>query len=395
MKCYQKKFAISVIMVTIVFSVLNSCGRNPKEPVANQKIKLNPTQSEQIKLSEIFSTANVYIFNTNDIVYYRPDKMIVKNGLYFMLSKNMIIVCNEQGDLVLNLSKRGNGPGEYLRIDDFQVEDNGNIIINDNDGRQLISYNLQGEHVNTIHHNLYSQNFIKIKDKIFINSGDFSRAETDYRVNVWNESNQTIEERYIKREKDAEYVHVTEYTNFSIFNDTLSYSHSFSNIICQLVNGQAIPRIEIDFGKHNLPKNYMKDFNDMRVFMENLWKSTYASRIDGYSEGSNFLFFAYTYQDKRPFCWLSKKDNKIYHFDKFEDDLLFPGIIQKTGYEVLPIFIDENYYYISMEAYRFIEFYNKIKKTNDKKWENQKLMDRIYNQINEESNALIIRYKIK
>ena len=396
MKYFIKYIWIFLIVVSAISSWFISCKNSKKEPFDSQIIKLIPTKLEQIKFSQIFSSVEIFIFGTNDeIIYVRPEKIIVKNNLFYLLASKMIIVWDEKGNLVLNISHIGNGPGDYIGIDDFQVEDNGNIIVNDNAGQKMIRYNSRGEYINTINHGLNARNFIKINEMLYINSGDLGGYQSEYKVHAWNETNKKIEKRYLKRGPEAKYFGVLEYTNFSYFNDTLSYSQSFSNTIYQLTDNNAIPRLFIDFGKHNLPKGYAEDFTDMSSFMQSFGNSGYASRIDGYREGNNYLFLAYSYKEKRPFLWLSKIENVIHHFNEFEDDFLFPSVIQNTGYHCLPIFIDEDDVYFSIDAYRFIELYDSIKKIDNQKLEYQILIKSIYDRINEDSNSLIIKYKIK
>ena len=385
------------ILIVIVYSVFFvRCKESTKEPYSSQIIKLNPAKTEQIRFSQLFSSAEVFTFNNyDDVVYAKPSKIIVKNNLVYMLASRMILVWNLNGDLLLNISRKGNGPGEYIGINDFIVEDNGYIIVNDNGGKKMIRYNDQGEYVNTINHKLNSYNFTKIKDELYINAGDLGGAQSDYKIHVWDETKNIITNRFLKKGKESSYFGVLEYSNFSFFNDTLSYSQAFSNIIYQLTDNAAIPRLVIDFGNNNLPKGYAGEFNDMFSFMESFMSSNYASYIDGYMEGNNYLFLSYSYQGKKPFLWLSKEDHAVHHFDKFEDDFLFPGVIQNTGYQFFPIFMDENAFYFSIDAYRFMELYNSINIIEDQEWENKILLKSIYDQINEESNTLIIKYKIK
>ena len=206
-------FFLSVVSI-IIGSSLISCKRSTKEKVG-RKIEIIPTNSKQVKLSQIFSSADVLNLNLNDIVYSKPKKMIIKDDHFFMLSRSTIIVCNTNGDLILHIARRGNGPGEYIGITDFHVEDNGDIIINDREGRKMIRYNSQGEYINTINHNLLSYNFIKLNDKIYLNSGNLINAESKYRINVWDEVENTLEQGYIMQDKELGYLSVMEYTNFS------------------------------------------------------------------------------------------------------------------------------------------------------------------------------------
>ena len=181
-------------------------------------------------------------------------------------------------------------------------------------------------------------------------------------------------------------------TNFSCFADTLSYSQSFSNIIWHLTDQKAIPRLQIDFGKHNMPKDFVEQHTNLRSLAAGWAKSSYATRIDDYCEGERYLFFTYAYNGRQPFVYWFKDKDVVLQFDEFEDDLLFPSVSQETNYKLLPILMNEDYVYVSMDAYRFKELYEETKRKN-KDWSYRTLLDSIDNQLTDDSNTLIIRYK--
>lgn len=383
----------------IILAVFCQCKNAEKGSSHIQKIVISPSEAHEIKTSQLFTSADMIELKSDDsLVYVKPTKLVVKNNKYYFKSKNMIIVYDSCGNYDSSLFKKGNGPGEYINISDFHIEDNGNIVINDREGRKLMYYTGNGQFLKSINHGLLSYIFFKKKNKIYLNSGNLMDAK--YRVNLLDEKNSRITATFLKQEESMAYLSVIEYTNFSFFEDTLSYSHTFSNTIYQLKENEAIPRIEIDFGKNNLPDDFVTEYQDLRTFMDAFQKSNYASRIDGYHEGKNFLFFLYSFQNTRSFVWVSKQHNLIYNFNRIEDDLLFPEISHKTSYNLLPICINDDYLYVSIEAFEFIDLYNQIKeKMSVKEWngyiKKRPDIERIYSNIREDSNALILRYKQK
>lgn len=396
-------FLLSIILVIGMFA---SCQNSRKELVV-QKLEINPNETAQIQLSQLYSEVEIINLNESNEVFARPNKLIAKNNCLYLLSGPAIWVYDFDRKLKLNLIRRGNGAGEYLGIADFQIEDNGDILINDLDGRKMIRYNAKGEHLNTINHGLLSYNFIKIDDVVYLNSGVLLNNKSSYRVNCWDEKTASLTHGYIKQDKNLSYLSVIEDKNFSGFNDTILYCQSFSNTIFRLTNEEAIPYLKIDFEACSMPESFPKEYSQLRPFMEDIRLSGYASRIDGYYENAQYRFFMYSYKDLRPFVWHSKQTDQIFHFSLFEDDLLFPGIVQETGYNSKPVFMDGNYVYVSMEAYLFKELYEKhsaqslqatVQITASEKLQKspyQQTLNEIYNTLDINSNTLIIRYKIK
>lgn len=266
--------------------------------------------------------------------------------------------------------------------------------VNDREGRKLLQYSMSGEHLQTVKHGLLSYNFFLRGKDLYLNSGDLINSQSKCRVNVWNAEKGNIENQFIEQKAGWGYVSVLETTNFSCFDDTLSYAQAFSNTIYQLNDNRETPRVYVDFGKCNMPENYVSRHANLRLLMEDLKNSGYASRMDGYYEGKEYLFFMYSYKDQRPFVWYSKKKKEVYDFIAFEDDFLFPSVKQETGYKSLPVLVDDDYVYVSMDAYRFRELYDEaVAKNAD--WTCREKLYTLYNRLTDDSNALIIRYKIK
>lgn len=158
-------------------------------------------------------------------------------------------------------------------------------------------------------------------------------------------------------------------------------------------------RVVLDFKSNNVPIEYYERFKDLTEFISAFKKTNYVSIFDGYQETLRYMFISYSFQNKRPFLIIDKKYNKIYNFNSYEDDLLFPSVFQKTGYDSLPCLIDDHYFYVFIDSYKFIELFENLKNniSNDKylKYiQNNTQAYNIYKNISPEDNPILIKYKL-
>jgi hypothetical protein len=352
-----------------------------------REINVSTKENNKINLSTLFKSVEALEFEEIDELYYiKPTKLIVKNDMYYFLSGDMIIVYNSDA-YEFTLFNKGEGPGEYINISDFFVDDDENIVINDREGRKLIYYDKQGKHIKDIKHGLLSYNFIKLDHLVYMNSGNLLNGDIKCKVNTVDERTGEIVDNYLKQNEKTGYLSIIEYTNFSFFSDTLSYSQSFSNVIYHLKDGVAIPRLKIDFRGNNLPESFSENYTNLMEFVDDFKKSNYASRIDNYRESDSYLSFIYSYTDEYFNVFFDKRNNKVYNFKSYYDDFLFPDIEQKKSYDLLSIFADENSFYFSIEASYFMDM---CKKSNNI----SPVAEKIYSNITEDSNAIILKYNL-
>jgi len=121
---------------------------------------------ERINLSQLFDSVKYIILDNSDncligeiskIVYY-------DNRFYVLDVQQMIIfVFSDTGEMIFKIDKRGQGPGEYRYLTDFDVRDN-RIVIFDR-FNQLLEYDLNG--------NFVKKNPVSIPGRSFIINGDY------------------------------------------------------------------------------------------------------------------------------------------------------------------------------------------------------------------------------
>jgi len=149
------KYSITFITFSILVSCNNKVNKN-LEFDANEpsnileitiKDKNNVTKYKGKELPEFIDTI-WYMSLTDSVLIGEVSKLYFLNDTFFIFDKltKSIIVVNNKGKLVTYLNAQGKGPEEYLAINDFTVNsDSREIVIHDNDSKQLLYYNFKGE----------------------------------------------------------------------------------------------------------------------------------------------------------------------------------------------------------------------------------------------------------
>ena len=131
----------------VVFLVIVSCSSFRESPKSDGIfIDLNKTVSQSV--NNIFKRVELIPLETNDkSTLAEIKKVVFHNGHYYILNfqKNAIVIFDEKGKFSRKFERIGKGPGEYLGIDDFEINPyTGNLELMQVDGR-LMTYSISGD----------------------------------------------------------------------------------------------------------------------------------------------------------------------------------------------------------------------------------------------------------
>lgn len=175
------------------------------------------------------------------------------NYIYILDQKtNTLKVFDMLGNYVQSIGKRGNGPGEFLAINTFYInEQNRTINLFDPLKQAVMRYDLFGKYIESIKFpdpvlGLISRATCFGKDKVFcftnpnwlVNSGYFIIDENDYTI---------IEKIYqypFEMEKQMAFMLMTH--PYSMYNDDLLFVSLFSNTITLYANGEKEPLFQVE-----------------------------------------------------------------------------------------------------------------------------------------------------
>jgi len=120
---------------------------------------------------------------TNDCLIGAPHKVLIKNEKIYVgdFNKAMaLFVFDMHGKYIHKISRRGQGPQEYISFRDFDINKNGDIYMFDMFGSKIVIYDSKGEFIKNIKFDYYFNSFCLWDNKIYLSklwgNGDKSIA---------------------------------------------------------------------------------------------------------------------------------------------------------------------------------------------------------------------------
>ncbi len=208
-----------------------------------------------------WDSVNYVLLDSSDSEYLlsSADKVIFRDGNFYILDwiKRKLLVFDGGGFPVKYIARRGRGPGEYLQITDFDIDDSGNIWIWDGQKDRMLCYDSDGTFVKDITPGFDARLFKCIGTDGFV----FELASWDkseYRGNELLVSDRELNVR-------AAFVEYGEYIDtdyelasmgFSDNNGTVIYHQPIDDDVYELKEGIPVKKYHFDFGSKSVPDKY-------------------------------------------------------------------------------------------------------------------------------------------
>ena len=260
--CYNKSLKDSIIEIIDLSEALASKGM--------------PT-----KISE-YADEIQYCFleTTDECLIDKIDKVMVDDSLIFIFNKKQFFVFNISGKFERIIGKMGKGPGEYLRIMDFTINaDDDLIYIFDSDQRKVISYNYFGELGIEFKLNSSPTCIASLNNEFLIFSWvkpDFI-GNDNYGFSKYTMNGNLISKMFNREGENAESsMPSTFLTRLNYYCDSLTYWEINLDTIYRInESGKIIPRYRIDYKRNTQSK-------DMNKISENVFRYSYFMETDKY-----------------------------------------------------------------------------------------------------------------
>ena len=145
---------------------------------------INRQEIEEEKyLSSVFKNSKIIRLETTEesLIGHRINKIKKVNGNYFISYNDLaLVVFDNQGKFLYKIQREGNGPGEYIMLQDFDILPSGNIVITDS--RKLLFYSSTGEFIKTVPMDIICFNLKAIDEDNFL----IRASRADYIVYLIN-----------------------------------------------------------------------------------------------------------------------------------------------------------------------------------------------------------------
>lgn len=277
-----------------------------------------------------------------------PSKIVKHNNRLFLLDKSTktILVYTMQGDYLFSINKHGQGPGEFMAINNFFIADN-NLTLIDHQLLKLLSFSTDtGKFIREKKFPTTDfSNFIKHDAHyLVLNPPLDNKKESDkFLLTVMNDKFKT-QSRYLPY-KGGSNILFSSGEAFQLVAGEISILPTYSQTIYGFKEGKIYPKLTLDFGNHNMDRNELlsnpKYTSDPLSFPKRL-KELPSIYFLNNIESEQYHWFFYSYKGDRYSSLFKKKDGLVYSIKNC--------LPSELNFAELPIgVIDDRYAFIAIE----------------------------------------------
>ena len=178
-----------------------------------------------------------------------PSKVLIRDNKIYVADNRTtmtLFVFDINGKFLFKISKRGQGPNEYISFKDFDIQTNGDIYIHDSFGKKFVVFNSEGVFQRSIKVDDFFTDFCLFDDKIYL-SEPLEYGKMLAALAVYDMKDKRTE--YLLKEEellhDLGLINSSQYKFYHSPNDIVYYSPKFSGIIFSIDKDGIHPAIGI------------------------------------------------------------------------------------------------------------------------------------------------------
>ena len=347
--------------------------------------------------SEVIELDHYVPLETNDsCLFGNIQKLLIREDRIFVMdwANKVIMIFDQTGKFKAKIDHAGNGPGEYIRIKDFDVR-NGLIYVYALNAKMLV-YTLNGEWITTKDMAVVFSEFSICKDGSFFISTSLQRNEFIPEIDSYSfllgYPDSIITHKGFKRSEAGNKMSILAFIdNVTRYGDTLIFIPQYSPSVYQLNPDKTLgERYRVLFEKP-VTEEALEKANP-EICNRDVVANGYQYLAFGWLETSEFAFFQYFFPGKdkdmpiqSTSCYYSKQSRKTIRCDyaDYED----PAFL----YYFLPLTTHQDLFVSVLPPNRIIENKSRIQEKNA----NNPEVLRILNQLKEEDNPVLMFFRIK
>ncbi len=338
---------------------------------------------------EIFKEPKLIFLETTDksLIGYVKEILETSNFIFILdIQQNKVLCFDKNGRYIKQIGKNGKGPGEYLRpIDILYSKKDKCLWVYDSKSRKIIAYSQEGKILNEKKISFYCKNFIETPNGYlaFIGNSPFGRK-----------NNRNV--KFLKLDKEFNILkkikggngfthdigtYVASLENSQIFVEPFNYG------IFELRDDNIEKMVSFDFGRKSFTNEMKIDLASRRArdVAEKLVEKSFVTGFCDLHTNNDLIMLEYRYKKRIHFVFFSSvKNGIIQEFPSF--------LIKKDGWETFmnPVCIYDE---MIVEAVMPSTFFFLQKQSNSPK--RQEALDSICSMLNENSNPVLIKHRLK
>jgi hypothetical protein len=344
----------SIFVIFFLVLLVTSCRstRNKEKIIIDETISPLDSSAEIDNLSQYIDSLEIIpIVNDAGVSLNEIWKMLVTEDYFIVLSNGSVFSLTKDGKIFRQYGERGRGPGEYLNVFDFCLDNSTEEVWCLSYPNKILKYDL-------VSHNLLEEIFIEVKGLeatgiIPLKSGgfilyvpnpgsdDLTNLEKDfYCLKMFDGNGFYQEEAMIRKDFNID----------ALFSKPVSQSYgnryaiapgSSSESCLVYENGELMKRVYFDFGDKALPAGYaFREVNDPWDKIGEIFE------LDYYKLVSSIFFLDYGV-----FFTAYGKESSVWHFFKGESSGIRWRSIGSLSPPIKAVAADSSFLYFICEDY--------------------------------------------
>lgn len=338
----KKKHLYIAISIILAF---NACQeKQEKSNVELLTISVD-IKEDALPVSSIAASVKYIPLSNKTLIKDVKNLKFDKNGNIYISdsSGNGIFKFDNSGNFIQQISHKGQGPGEYIKINDFDI-DGDNLIINDS---RLLYFDLNGNFLKTKSLDIKYSYFATHNDSIYESAGRTMATLIDGKI-----------EHYSFDQPGCCLLY-NHQTHFTKNNNSIYWEDCYNDTIYQIFKGKPEPFCYINFKDLKMPSDITID----DAIFENTKVDRYCTDVSFFRISNNLISFVFNLNKSIKQGLFDREKNKSYVFSYLKNDL-----------DYIPIFsivqaISGNKIYFITSGVTIFNQYNNLK--NNKTEEDQ------------------------
>lgn len=249
---------------------------------------------------------------------------IVKDKIFIhdIKTQSIVIFSYPKGRFISKINSIGNGPGEFLNIDSFDVNVKEKYIeILDTNLKKVFKYDFDGGFINYKNIPFYANSFSYINDSeyLFTKLSSIVNNEFDYEILLANDR-MKLTNKLLKLENSTS-IGVAQGNQISKLDDgSVLYLQNNSTTAYKINQGKIVPKYYFDFGNNWNEKIFYSKFNNPQDLVKILNKKKIIYSL-GVTDNNAFLLIDFWLTGRHYLALYNKKSENITYIKKNENGL--------------------------------------------------------------------------
>lgn len=254
------------------------------------------------------------------------EKILSWKDKYYIFESagNSLMIFNDAGNHLKTLKPSGKGPGEFQRLEDFEINDKGELVLYDSEMFKVLVYDSSLAYKKEVLVKNLALNIINTEfDDYYFYMGFVERMkdkDDNIFFNIFNYKDGVINNEFpFNFQKNQ--LRYGPQTVFSRYENTIFYCPQFTDTIYQFKSDEIKARYFIDFGSDRMPITLLQE-NENKTFDEKkeLLKK-YAHLKHRFYETDKYIMFRFIKLPNYYTTIYDKESSESHTFSKLKNDL--------------------------------------------------------------------------